>query len=114
MTDYEKLRESAGFDSYDVFQAAHRNRIEYSLANCGCRRESQRTESIAAGSSKFVKRIKSQLGAQARGRKIIEAEESFQICEDVESYNALFDAEKCDIAPNNTRYWNVFDEFPVG
>ncbi len=55
----------------------------------------------------------SQPGAQARGRKIIEAEESFQICEEVESYNALFDAAKCDIAPKNTYYWNVFNGFPV-
>ncbi len=56
----------------------------------------------------------SQLGAQAKGRKIIEAEESFQICEEIESCNALFDAEKCDIAQKNTYNWNEIDEFPVG
>ncbi len=41
------------------------------------------------------------------GCKIIEAEE-------VESYNALFGAEKCDIAQKNTCDRNVFSEFPVG
>ncbi len=114
LTDYEKLRELAGFDSFDIFQAAHRKWVDYSLTDCECRREGKRTESTATGSSTFVNKIMSQPGAQARGRKIIEAEESFQICEEVESYNALFDAEKCDIAPNNTYNWNVFNEFPVG
>ncbi len=56
----------------------------------------------------------SQLGAQARGRKIIESDNSFKICEEIESYNALFDAEKCDIAPKNIYNWKEINEFPVG
>ncbi len=50
----------------------------------------------------------------ARGRRIIEAEESFQICEGVEPYNALFDAEKCDIAKKNSYNWEKLVELPVG
>ncbi len=114
LTDYEKLMELAGFDSFDIFKAAHRKWVDYSLANCECRRESQWTESIATGSNTFVKKIMSRLGAQARGRKIIESEESFQICEEVEPYNAIFDAEKCDIAQKNTYNWKEINEFSVG
>jgi len=32
---------------------------------------------------------------------------TFQVREEVESYNAFFDAEKSNIANDNTRFWNV-------
>ena len=47
----------------------------------------------------------SQLGLRAKGRRILEKGQTFQIREERESYNALFDSEKCDIAPENTHFW---------
>ncbi len=52
LIDYEKLRELAGFDSFDIFQAAHGTWVDYSLANCESKRESQWTESIASSLSR--------------------------------------------------------------
>lgn len=114
LIDYEKLRELAGFDSFDNFQAAHRKWVDSSSENCECGREGRWTESIATGSSAFVQKIISQLGAQAKGRRIVETEECSQIRERADSYNALSDAEKCDIAPKNTCNWKEIVEFPFG
>ncbi len=113
LINYKKLTEPAGFDSFDIFQAAHRKWVDSSLENCECGRENRWTESIATGSDAFVKKIMSQLGAQATGRRITEEGESFQICEEAESCNAVSDAKKCDIGLKNTYNWKENIELPV-
>lgn len=100
---YEKLSELAGYGSFNTFQAAHK--IDDSLASCDSKRDRQWTESVAVGSHTFANKMLSQLGSRAKGRRIFEKEQTFQIREKRESYNALFDGEKCDIAPENTHYW---------
>ncbi len=60
------------------------------------------------GSNEFANRILSQLGSRAKARKVLEEEKSFDVCEKVESYNTLFDVEKCNIGPKNTLNWNEF------
>jgi putative transposase len=102
---YEKLRELAGYDTFDTFQAAHRKWVDDSLASCENKRESQWTESIATGSNTFANKILSQLGIRAKGHRILEKGQTFQIREKRESYNPLFDSEKCDITSENTHYW---------
>jgi len=106
LIDYQKLCELTGFDSYDMFQSAHSRWVEYTLGNDQNKRESHWTESIATGSQPFVKQVISTLGVQARGRKIVEANDGYQICEEIEPYNALFDAQKSVIGPKNTLFWN--------
>ena len=105
LISYEKLRELAGFETFDNFQTAHRKWVDDSLAKCECRRESHWTESIAVGSEQFVERIHSELGVRVRGRRILEAGKAYQLREETESCNALFDAEKCDIGPENACFW---------
>ena len=39
---------------------------------------------------------------------------ALQLHKKTEFYNALFDAEKCDIGPENACNWKQFVEFPVG
>jgi putative transposase len=106
--DYKKLREWVGFESFDLFQSAHKKWIDDSLGNYGANRESHWTESVAIGSHIFVKKTLSDLGAQARGRRIIQTTETgdvFQIREESESYKPLFGSKKYDIAPKNTHDW---------
>ena len=107
LIDYQKLRELAGYNTFDTFQAAHRKWVDDSLTSCKNKRESQWTESIVTGSKKFTNKLLSQLGSRAKGRKILEKSQTFQVREEMESYNALFDAEKSDIAPKNTHFWSV-------
>ncbi len=109
LIDYEKLMELAGYNTFDIFQTAHRKWVDDSLTSCENKRESQWTEGIAMGNKNFVKRIISQLGSRAKGRKILEVGQGFQIREERESYNALFDDEKCDIAPENAYNWRSVD-----
>jgi len=47
------------------------------------------------------------LGFRAKGREVIEADEGYQVRESHVSYNALFGAEKEDIGPENTYFWNI-------
>lgn len=105
LIDYEKLGELAGYNTFDTFQTAHREWVDSSLASHGIRRERRWSESIAVGSNAFTSDILSQLGSRARGRKIIEKGQSFQIHEDTESYTPFFDDEKGNIAPENTLIW---------
>ena len=111
---YDKLRELAGYDTFDIFQTAHRKRVDDSLTSCENKRESQWTDSIAIGSNKFVKKIISQLGSRAKGRRILEEGQAFQIREATEPYNVFFDDEKCDIAPENAYNWREYARYPVG
>jgi putative transposase len=102
---YEKLRELAGYETFDTFQIAHRKWVDESLISCKNKRESRWAESIARGSNKFVNKILSQLGSRAKGRRIFEVGQAFQIREEIEPYNVLFDIKKQDIDPENAHSW---------
>jgi putative transposase len=108
LIDYDKLSYLAGYDTFKNFQTAHKKWVENSLATFNDKRESKWSESIAVGSNDFANRILSQLGSRAKGRKVLEDEKSFEVCEKVESYNTLFDVEKCNIGPKNTLAWNEY------
>ncbi len=86
-----------------TFQTAHRNWVYDAVTKCNFNRESHWTESIAIGNNDFVTKMHYQLGGQAKGRKIVEVGETFQICENIESYNAIFDTEKYGL-------WDVVDK----
>lgn len=105
LINYDKLSELAGYDTFNNFQIAHKNWVENSLATFDNKRKSQWSESIAVGSNEFASRILSQLGSRAKGRKILEDDQTYQVCEEIESYNALFDIEKSNIGPKNTYKW---------
>jgi hypothetical protein len=62
-----RLQEVASFTSYNRFRAAHREWLEAALRDGGAVREGKWTESIAAGSEEFAKRVKEGLGARTRG-----------------------------------------------
>lgn len=86
-------------------QMASRKWVDSSLASHDIRRERRWRESIAVGSNTFTTDILPQLGSRARGRKIIEKGQPFQIREETESYKPLFDGEKGNIASENTLFW---------
>ena len=63
---------------------------------------------LPSGAIYSYKKTLSDLGAQARGRRIIQTTETgdvFQIREESESYKPLFGSKKYDIAPKNTHDW---------
>ena len=77
------------------------------MANDNNSRHTQWTESIAVGNKSFIESIKERLGILARGRKILETNDGFELREDVEGYIANSDIKNDDIAPQNTYFWNI-------
>jgi len=78
LIDYEKLSELAGYDSFDIFQSAHREWIESSLSSVDNKREDHWTESVATGGDRFINKIISELRSMVRGRKVVEAGRHFR------------------------------------
>ena len=90
----ERLRELAGFATYDELRSPHRQWVEESLSD-GCnRRDEKWSGSVAVGSERFVEKIKKELGIKGKGRKVIEAGPVYQLREPGVSYRA-------DLGPKN-------------
>ena len=106
--EYDRLRKQLGFDSYDRVVTYHKRWVEDYLGNGKNIRDEKWTRSIAVGSRGFVDKVKFMLGAQALGRKSIEAGGSYQLREPSTPYNnSHFVVKKGIIGPENTYFWNV-------
>jgi REP-associated tyrosine transposase len=70
-------------------------------------RKEEWTRSLAVGSRPFVEEVKGLLGFRAKGREVIESTEGYQVREGFAPYKALFEAEKEDIGPQNTYFWDI-------
>ncbi len=62
------------------------------------------------GRRPFVEKVKALLGFRAKGRDIIEGNEGYQVREGSAPYSALFGAERGDIGPKNTYFWDINTE----
>lgn len=58
------------------------------------------------GSKPFVEKLKELLGFRAKGRRVMEAGEGYQVREGSAPYNVLFGAEKEDIDSEDTYFWH--------
>lgn len=87
---YEKLAELSGFSNYDSFQKSHYENVAESIHN-DVPRQSWWSESIAVGDESFVDNIKQYLRLRAKGRKVKETGQGFQLREDDGAYIADFD-----------------------
>lgn len=104
---YERLKELAGFDTYDEFRAAHSDWVDESLGKGRSVHESKWSRSIAVGSKDFVLRTQAALGARAKGRAVLESGKAFQLREPRVSYLSVFDTEKDDIVAGNGYFWDT-------
>ncbi len=62
------------------------------------------------GSRGFVESVKSILGGLAKGRKVKEIREGYQLREPSVPYGNHFEVKKSDIGPENTYFWNDYPE----
>ena len=104
---YQKLAELAGVENYNEFQDVHRKLVNEALLNGNNNRQPQWTESIAVGSKSYIEKIKEKLGALAKGRKILEKDEGFQLREEAGTYIANYDSKNGNIGPENAYYWDI-------
>ena len=110
LIDYERLQGLFGAWSYDQLRSSHKGWVEEYLGDGDNVRHEEWTDSLAVGSRPFVDKVKSLLGLRAKGRKVIEAGEGYQVREGTIPYKALFEAEKEDIGPKNTYFWDIDPE----
>jgi len=73
----------------------------------GRERQDEWTGSIAVGSKSFIETVKARLGFKAIGRDIKGGDEAYQLRESAAFYEAHFKAEKSDIGPKNTYFWDL-------
>jgi hypothetical protein len=106
LINYERLRELAGFDSYQDLQINHKRWVEASLLNQANGRDAKWTRSLAVGSRHFIDTIRKKMGLAAKWRKQLEDEDSFMLRERSLPYGDDFEAKKSDIGHQNTYSWN--------
>ncbi len=110
LIDYERLQDLIGARSYDELRRIHKGWIEEYLGGAVKIRQEEWTRSIAVGSRSFIEDVKTLLGFRAKGRDVIEGSEGYQLREGAAHYQALFEAEKEDIGPENTYLWEIRTE----
>jgi putative transposase len=94
---YDRLRELAGFKDYESFASAHRKWVQSSLERMENKRDRRWTESFAVGSNQFARRIKTAMGAMARGRSVQSIDGASELREPQSAYSVIFDPENRDI-----------------
>jgi putative transposase len=99
--DFDRLMELLGFENYADLKEAHFKWVESKLQADSNETESKWTQSIAVGSKTFIEKIKDALGFRAKGRKITNSDDTFELREGQVPYGA---ADKLD--SGNTLLWN--------
>ena len=108
LIDYGKIMELVGADNYDQVRRDHQGWSAELLGN-GNGRDDKWTKSIAVGSKDFVDKVKAKLGVLAKGRDARKTEAGFQLREPANSYMHHFEAQKDNIGPENSYFWNIND-----
>ncbi len=79
--DCDRLMGLLGFENYDDLKDAHYKWVESAIQTDNRDKEIKWTQSIAVGSKTFIEKMKGALGYKARGRKIICADDTFELRE---------------------------------
>jgi putative transposase len=99
--DFDRLIELLGFENYDDLKDTHCKRVDRAIQADNRGKENKWTQSIAVGSKAFIEKMKEALGFKAKGRKIISAEQNFELRDGIMPYGKAYN-------PNyeNTFLWN--------
>ena len=99
--DFDRLTGLFGFDTYEQLKNAHFKWMDSVIQDENNDREAKWSQSIAVGSEAYIKKIKEALGFRARGRKIHQIGDSFELRETMTPYRAA-DSYEVD----NTLLWD--------
>ncbi|MDD4393912.1 MAG: transposase [Desulfobacterales bacterium] len=105
--DFDRLMDLLGFENHDDLKAAHCKWVGSELQTDHKGKENKWTQSIAVGSKAFIKNIKDSLGFRAKGRKIICADDAFELRETLTPYGR---ADNLDYG--NTFLWDQLQPHP--
>ncbi len=99
--DFDRLMGLLGFENYDDLKDAHYKWVESSIQSDNFNKENKWTQSIAVGTKAFIEKMKGTLGYRAKGRKIIRADDTFELREAITPFG---NADRLD--SENTYFWN--------
>jgi len=99
--DFDRLMGLLGFENYDDLKDAHHKWVESAIQTDNRDKENKWTQSIAVGSKMFIEKMKGALGHRAKGRKIICADDKFELREVIMRFG---NADNLD--SENTYLWN--------
>jgi len=84
--DFDRLMDLLGFENYDDLKGALYKCVDREMQTDNSGKENKWTQSIAVGSKTFIKKMKEALGFRATGRKIICADDTFELREALPPY----------------------------
>ena len=99
--DFDRLMDLLGFENYDDLKDAHYKWVDSAMQTDNSDKENKWTQSIAVGSKTFVGKMKEALGFRATGRKIICADDTFELREVLTPYGKANNLDS-----GNTFLWN--------
>ena len=99
--DFDQLMDLLGFENYDDLKDAHYKWVDSAMQTDNSDKENKWTQSIAVGSKTFVKKMKEALGFRAKGRKIICADDTFELRQELTLYGKAN-----NLNSGNTFLWN--------
>jgi putative transposase len=79
--NFDRLMGLLGFENYDDLKDAHYKWVDCAMQADSSGKENKWTQSIAVGSKTFIEKMKESLGFRAKGRKIICADDTFELRE---------------------------------
>jgi putative transposase len=99
--DYDRLMDLLGFANYDELKDAQRKWVDSVIQAENSDKQNKWTQSLAVGSKTFVETIKTSLGYRAKGRKVVCADDAFELREVTAPYSKNNYPES-----GNTLLWN--------
>jgi hypothetical protein len=99
--DFDRLMDLLGFENYDDLKEAHAKWVDSAIQTDNSGKETKWTRSIAVGSKTYIEKMKEALGYRATGRKIISADDTFELRETITPFG---NADNLD--SGNTFLWN--------
>ena len=101
IVDFDRLMDLLGFETYDDLKEAHCKWVDSAIQTDNSDKENRWTQSIAVGSKTFIEKMKESLGFKAKGRKIICADDAFELREVITPYGKANNLDS-----GNTFLWN--------
>jgi len=104
--DFDRLMELLGFENYKDLKDAHYKWVDSAMPTDNRGKENKWTQSIAVGSQTLIEKMKETLGFREKGRKIICADDTFELREVVTPYG------KANKRIPGTRFYGINNHHP--
>lgn len=109
----QKLMDMLGILDNEQLCRSYRKWVQAILSNGSNIRDKKWTESIAVGDRGFVRGTQTKLGIKARGRNVVENNDSYELKESQIPYGHVFAPKKGTLSQENSYFWRLSPENTV-